>query len=592
MGKTKQIATYAIVVTLLFIAAALVVTAGLERNLVVDIKASSDVSRWDRIWREDQTIPVVEPNGTLPSSLPGQFDIWAGAKNRSVAVKLTAPPGRYYLSLDFYNAHESSPPEIEVTLDGRKVASKRLPKGSGAPPPYDSIDETMRIDVVDLELATGSVLTLTNLDGSWAALARLRVLGEYGLNPSKAGFILLGGFWPGGVILGIILGTLFFLKSQTSGVREGAAVTILVAVSVCVSLALTEGLFRVYTASRTGETHHAIQEDERLAPDVRKPLPAFALPFLVRPTTDPEIPYRLKASLRGNFGRHPITTNSHGMRGFEVAVEKPEGTLRIAGLGDSTLFGWGVAYEDSTMPILGQMIRAIDDRKVELLNFSAPGYNTAVEVAIYHKLARNFAPDIVIMLVIANDFGYPTIMVTHNDMWALDRFYLVDRLQKFFRLGWVDAPESKKRIFTNRDIAIGDEGKLGLMEERVRDYYDKTLGFDRALDYVHELGEMTLGDGAIGVVIYHTNGMIAGKPETYDLYAPKVAAAAEAAGMIGIDMTSVYVEYLKGQDTPYMKDHLWAYEWDAHPNRAAHEMMAREITRRLIKKGVVSDNPK
>lgn len=576
----------------------LLATPGIEKETIVKIAASTDVAAWDTIWRQKKNDP--QHGQLLPPSLPGPADLWAGGEGRSVVLPIKAPPGGYELWLDFYDSHESAPPTIRVEVDGKKVAAATLPAGRGAPPPYDAINPALAIKVAKVTITDTSQVAIISRSGSWAAPAKLRLLGGATFNPYRAGFALLtekGRFV--GILL-LLFSSVFFFQAARKGKKEGGLVTLLLAFSVLFTFVMAEGFFRLYTASQSRAAHHKAPDDVKeeggkSAKNTR--LPAFALPNLVRPTTDPDIPYRLRPSIKGRFGHHQIVTNSFGMRGAEIDKVKPPGVIRLGGLGDSTLFGWGVAYEKSTLPILAGLLEEKTGRKVEIANLAAPGYNTAVEVATYRKLLRPFSPDVVVMMVIANDFGYPTIMVAPDDLWAPDRSYLAERLVAYCRLNWPAAPDPARKVFTNRDISGKDKeakgakesgeatGDKGLMEARVRDYYAKTLGFERALGYIGELGEMVKADGATGVVIYHANGMVAGEKKTYDPHAPQVAKAAERAGMIGIDMTPIYIGYLARQPTGAMKDHLWAGVRDAHPNETAHQMMATEIVRRLDEAG-------
>src|SRR5437016_3822832 len=46
-------------------------------------------------------------------------------------------------------------------------------------------------------------------------------------------------------------------------------------------------------------------------------------------------------------GSHPLALNSRGLRGPEIPAERKPRELRILGLGDSTTFGTGVAWEET-----------------------------------------------------------------------------------------------------------------------------------------------------------------------------------------------------------------------------------------------------
>ena len=100
------------------------------------------------------------------------------------------------------------------------------------------------------------------------------------------------------------------------------------------------------------------------------------------------------------------------MRGPETPLAKPPGVYRIAGLGDSQMFGWGVADEEVYLRrlevLLNQRARAAGDRRrFETLNFAVPGYNAAMEVATFEHKALAFSPDLVVVHFVRNDLEAP-----------------------------------------------------------------------------------------------------------------------------------------------------------------------------------------
>ena len=101
------------------------------------------------------------------------------------------------------------------------------------------------------------------------------------------------------------------------------------------------------------------------------------------------------------------------MRDNPRSIEKPLDTYRIALLGDSFTFGWGVEFDQTFGQVLERELNArlpeLNSRykKVEVLNFGVPGYSTFQEVAKFIESGIDFAPDAVLVLFIENDFGLP-----------------------------------------------------------------------------------------------------------------------------------------------------------------------------------------
>src|SRR5579883_3140779 len=81
-----------------------------------------------------------------------------------------------------------------------------------------------------------------------------------------------------------------------------------------------------------------------------------------------------------------------GARDF--TVEKPAGTFRIACVGDSYTFGWGVNVEDSFPKQLEQSLGK--KRPVEVLNFGVMGYNADQCRVTLEQVALKYQPDLVI----------------------------------------------------------------------------------------------------------------------------------------------------------------------------------------------------
>jgi lysophospholipase L1-like esterase len=100
----------------------------------------------------------------------------------------------------------------------------------------------------------------------------------------------------------------------------------------------------------------------------------------------------------------PYRINSQGLRDVERPVEKPAGTQRIAVLGDSIAFGFGVEREQAFPALLERRLaERFPGRPIEVLNFGVPGYDTAQEAALLEQVAAPFAPDLVLITYFVND---------------------------------------------------------------------------------------------------------------------------------------------------------------------------------------------
>jgi len=118
---------------------------------------------------------------------------------------------------------------------------------------------------------------------------------------------------------------------------------------------------------------------------------------------DPIYGARLKPDTEGWYRKENsvyIRTNRLGFRDRNHSLDKPDNTYRIALLGDS----FGAAMQVPLKQTFWRMARkkldhcsVFDDRTLEVLNFSVPGFGTGQEWLMYRNIARKFSPDLVIL---------------------------------------------------------------------------------------------------------------------------------------------------------------------------------------------------
>lgn len=135
----------------------------------------------------------------------------------------------------------------------------------------------------------------------------------------------------------------------------------------------------------------------------------ISLKHIVQSHPDDSIIYTLQPKLDLTFVRARVITNSCGMRSPERPLTKPSGVYRIALLGDSFAFGWGVEQEATFAQKLEDSLNRIagSRKRFEVLNFGVPGYSTFQEVALFEERGLDFNPDAVLVYFVQNDFGMP-----------------------------------------------------------------------------------------------------------------------------------------------------------------------------------------
>lgn len=167
-----------------------------------------------------------------------------------------------------------------------------------------------------------------------------------------------------------------------------------------------------------------------------------------------------------------LRSNSHGLRSPEIALRKPEGTLRIAVLGASTVFGAYAPDNGGTFPaLLEQRLRQrAPQRPVEVINAGMVGFGLRDQAVLFDKIVSRFAPDLTVVYPGFNDFGAYCRGAAAGDRWRpqpllgieLPRWLLSVELLLKNTVPLRTKPEGLERL---KDAASLD---LGPYRERVR----------------------------------------------------------------------------------------------------------------------------
>jgi lysophospholipase L1-like esterase len=128
--------------------------------------------------------------------------------------------------------------------------------------------------------------------------------------------------------------------------------------------------------------------------------------------------WRMAANLDNRESRGPrdghsfrVTTNADGLRTSLPHARTP-GVERIAVMGDSTVFGWGV---DDGGTLADGVQAGFDPAKVEILNAGQPGYSTTQAAWLFDQVVADYRPDRVVLFIPMHDF---------NRVLVSDREYL------------------------------------------------------------------------------------------------------------------------------------------------------------------------
>lgn len=120
----------------------------------------------------------------------------------------------------------------------------------------------------------------------------------------------------------------------------------------------------------------------------------------------PGLSYELNPSSSAVLPTMTVSINSEGLRGPEIARTKPEGTRRIAIVGDSVTFGFHVEESACYARILERLLAASPvtvGERWQVLNFGVGGYSSSNEAALVRARVLDYAPDLVIVGYCLND---------------------------------------------------------------------------------------------------------------------------------------------------------------------------------------------
>ena len=139
---------------------------------------------------------------------------------------------------------------------------------------------------------------------------------------------------------------------------------------------------------------------------------------LLRADPHPEIFYRFKENSVVTYRGIPVAINSIGLRDDEVQSPKPPNTLRVLGLGDSTMWGWGVFGNEGYLEVLEDELQWMvgAQEQVEVVNAAVPGYMAVQEAATLELLGPRVEPDAVVIQYDQNDAQLASFLISEGKL--------------------------------------------------------------------------------------------------------------------------------------------------------------------------------
>jgi len=287
---------------------------------------------------------------------------------------------------------------------------------------------------------------------------------------------------------------------------------------------------------------------------------------IIRLSRDPRIIYELIPGLHATYKGAVIRINELGFRGELPGPERAPGEIRIVGLGDSVMFGWGVAEDRCYMHLLAARLRREHpERAWSVINSGVPGYNTAMELATLKRKLLPLGPDLVLVHYVDNDRSLPNFIRNPAPYLAIDQSFLWRWIYYSLKQGLARMPDDRLAR------PVGDSAAVPAA------YADMvgTEGYDRAM---RELAQLRDAAG-FEVLVLSTLGL-----------PPEVEQIVSSLGFPAIDGRAPIAEHLAslglGIDDYAGSDLVLAAD-DPHPSVLGHRIIAEVIAQHLERSGLL-----
>ena len=99
----------------------------------------------------------------------------------------------------------------------------------------------------------------------------------------------------------------------------------------------------------------------------------------------------------------PIKVNRLGFRDDEHALDKPAGTMRVLGLGDSFLMGWGVNANEIFFKQFENLLQQVRAGPVESINTGVPGWGLNQYYLFLKQTGLTYQPDLIVLSYFVDD---------------------------------------------------------------------------------------------------------------------------------------------------------------------------------------------
>ncbi len=345
----------------------------------------------------------------------------------------------------------------------------------------------------------------------------------------------------------------------------------LVIVSSLLSICFVEAALRIHSIYKFSED----LADAFEHPDLPRDGLTVTMGAMIRPSPHKEIIYELKPKLKVFFKGAAVRTNSHGWREDEIPTEKSKDTIRIVGIGDSVMFGWGVGERQRYLDIIEKELSSdYPDWKWETLAFAVPGYNLAMETTVLEKYALAYEPDLIIYGFVINDKCLPDFVVSSISFLSA-RFFILDYLRA--AIGQHSAFEIWTDWRSQEQFSV-------CRPERAPSSYRDLVGQEIFLKHYARLEEIGRRRNIPIIVSVPPSHML--KPHIRRKLG-KLRTRFKSIRIIAFD--KALAAYLKrGTYSDYSHSPLPISRRDAHPSVSGHRFFAKHLYRKMVQNGTIA----
>jgi lysophospholipase L1-like esterase len=306
-----------------------------------------------------------------------------------------------------------------------------------------------------------------------------------------------------------------------------------------------------------------------------------SLKDIIRPSRSTDVIFELIPNItQATFLGAELTTDDLGFRGRSRAIEKDGRGVRIVGLGDSVMFGWGVPDGADYLSVFEAKLRKYDPQAGwEVINTAVPGYNTPLEVTAFEEKALRFKPKIVIVGYCDNDLALPRFVRQftryHEPYWGVTKFFLRDFV--FERIARIRVDETTPRFLRR----MRQMTRTPVTDHRmIPPEFAHLSGIEALKRAMRRLRALELTHGFKVVVLFHPSA-----PES-------IECIARENGFYVVDAHPYVERFLEKRGIEELiGSPLTLSDSDYHPSVLGHRLIAELLFQDLREQGLLVTSP-